>query len=231
MAVRDHRSSQEPRCLRDDPDGRWNSCADCDPSSRGGLGDGPLRLGPGRLRITKRPPPAPLGRLTTVAVLVALVALAFCGEVAAYPPSVAAPVTSWSRVRLVAGPQDSFPVRVTPMPTASPSVRPERSTALARPTQQPRSVSVATSRLAGTATWFATGPDGMFAAAGPRLRAALGLHWRGQVVTVCADVCIRVTLDDWCACQPDTRLIDLSDQAFRLLAPLSRGVISVTLSW
>jgi hypothetical protein len=35
-----------------------------------------------------------------------------------------------------------------------------------------------------------------------------------------------VTLTDWCAC-PDT-LLDLSDDAFRALAPLGKGRITVT---
>jgi hypothetical protein len=65
----------------------------------------------------------------------------------------------------------------------------------------------------------------MYAAAGPRLRAFLG-HWRGQSVTVCAATCIRVILDDWCACPH--RLIDLSAQAFARLAPLSRGILAVS---
>jgi hypothetical protein len=66
----------------------------------------------------------------------------------------------------------------------------------------------------------------MFAAAGPALRVG---HWRGRVVTVCAAVCIRVTLNDWCACRG--RLIDLSDEAFGRLAPLSRGLVRVEVRW
>jgi rare lipoprotein A (peptidoglycan hydrolase) len=70
----------------------------------------------------------------------------------------------------------------------------------------------------------------MYAAAGPLLRKALGPRWRGRRVTVChAGRCVRVTLNDWCLCSKGRRLIDLSDEAFRRLAPLGRGVIDVTI--
>ena len=82
----------------------------------------------------------------------------------------------------------------------------------------------------GWATWHATGRDGMFAAAGPRLRSALGPGWRGNSVQVCAAICIRVTLNDWCRCS-ESRIIDLSDEAFTQLAPLGRGVIQTVVSW
>jgi hypothetical protein len=82
--------------------------------------------------------------------------------------------------------------------------------------------------LRGYATWYRTA--GLVAAAGPALRRALGRGWRGQRVTVCAERCVRVTLADWCACGPRhgrPTLLDLSDDAFARLAPLSRGVIAV----
>jgi rare lipoprotein A (peptidoglycan hydrolase) len=70
----------------------------------------------------------------------------------------------------------------------------------------------------------------MYAAAGPLLRKALGPGWRGRRVTVChAGRCARVTLNDWCLCSKGRRLVDLSDEAFRRLAPLGRGVIDVTI--
>jgi len=80
--------------------------------------------------------------------------------------------------------------------------------------------------LSGIATWYATGPDGLYAAAGPALRQALGPGWRGRSVTVCRSTCIRVKLVDWCACS-GTRVVDLSDEAFRALGPLSRGLLRV----
>jgi rare lipoprotein A (peptidoglycan hydrolase) len=60
----------------------------------------------------------------------------------------------------------------------------------------------------------------------------LGKHWRGSLVDVCAGGrCVQVRLSDWCQCYDGTireRVIDLSDDAFAQLAPLSRGVLVVT---
>ena len=41
--------------------------------------------------------------------------------------------------------------------------------------------------VSGQATWYATGPGAGDAAAGPALRQALGKHWRGTLVQVCAE--------------------------------------------
>jgi rare lipoprotein A (peptidoglycan hydrolase) len=82
----------------------------------------------------------------------------------------------------------------------------------------------------GYATWY-DAPSKHDAAAGPLLRERLG-DWRGRWVTVSSggkNVTVRLT--DWCACgsrHGSPTLIDLDDQAFRELAPLSRGVIRVT---
>lgn len=83
--------------------------------------------------------------------------------------------------------------------------------------------------LRGRASWYAA--DGLIAAAGPALREALGAGWRGTRVTVCASGCVTVVLSDWCQCYRGTdreRVIDLSDDAFRRLAPLSAGLVRVT---
>lgn len=77
----------------------------------------------------------------------------------------------------------------------------------------------------GTASWYDNGP-GLYAAAGPALRVG---DWRGRTVTVCADSCVTLKLVDWCACPH--RVIDLSADAFRQLAPLSRGLVHVVVSW
>jgi rare lipoprotein A (peptidoglycan hydrolase) len=79
--------------------------------------------------------------------------------------------------------------------------------------------------VTGTATWYATGPGAGHAAAGPALRTG---DWRGRHVTVCATRCVTVVLDDWCAC-PD-RVIDLAAADFAELAPLSQGVLTVTIT-
>jgi len=92
---------------------------------------------------------------------------------------------------------------------------------------------IGTVLLGGWATWFDDGP-GLYAAAGPVLRDVLGEDWRGQRVTVCADACVRVVLSDWCACgerHGDPTLLDLSPAAFRRLAPLSAGVVRVSIEY
>jgi hypothetical protein len=80
----------------------------------------------------------------------------------------------------------------------------------------------------GVASWYAA--PGSVAAAGPALRRALG-HWRGQLVTVISRDGNRVTvrLTDWCGC-PHGRVIDLSDPAFAVLAPLPVGIVRVTVA-
>jgi hypothetical protein len=79
--------------------------------------------------------------------------------------------------------------------------------------------------LRGTATWFRS-PAGV-SAAGPALRAALP-GWRGTSVRVChADRCIVTVLGDFMRAD---RLIDLDDDAFAALAPLSVGVLAVVLT-
>ena len=78
----------------------------------------------------------------------------------------------------------------------------------------------------GTATWYRYVPGG--AAAGPRLRSALGPAWRGRLVTVRANGrSVRVKLSDY---MPSGRLIDLDAASFAVLAPLSAGVLRVTVT-
>lgn len=67
-----------------------------------------------------------------------------------------------------------------------------------------------------------------YAAAGPALRSALGVGWRGRSVTVASGPHrVTVRLVDWCSC-PGGRLLDLYSSAFRRLAPLSVGVLPAT---
>jgi rare lipoprotein A (peptidoglycan hydrolase) len=63
------------------------------------------------------------------------------------------------------------------------------------------------------------------------LRQWLGPKWRGTLISVgtgngTSRTTVRVRLSDWCACGHG-RLIDLSDDAFAQLAPLSKGIIGV----
>jgi hypothetical protein len=78
--------------------------------------------------------------------------------------------------------------------------------------------------IPGTASWYPA--RGYVAAAGPALRTG---DWRGRLVVVSANGrSVPVTLSDWCACP--RRLIDLSDDAFARLAPLSRGLVLVRIT-
>lgn len=84
-----------------------------------------------------------------------------------------------------------------------------------------------TALLSGNATWY-DAPSEYDAAAGPALRVG---DWRGSWVRVVSgDAEVLVRLTDWCACgDRDGRdtLLDLDDEAFARLAPLSAGVIEV----
>ena len=90
-----------------------------------------------------------------------------------------------------------------------------------------RPASVLTPPLTGIASWFASPAN--VSAAGPALRAALGSGWRGRQVSVRAGRrCVSTILGDWMAAD---RLIDLDDDVFARLAPLSQGLQEVTISW
>lgn len=105
---------------------------------------------------------------------------------------------------------------------------------VARP-DQPSHTDRSAGTVRGTASWYcghgsactrgyAGGP---FAAAGPSLRVG---DWRGRSVLVRAGSHeVRVTLIDWCACPH--RTLDLYSDAFSRLAPLSRGLVKVTVTW
>ena len=80
----------------------------------------------------------------------------------------------------------------------------------------------------GTASWYDVGP-GLYAAV-PSYR----FGDQTYPLNVCAgERCVQVTVRDHCSCFVGTsreRVIDLSADAFRRLAPLSRGLVRVTLS-
>jgi hypothetical protein len=70
------------------------------------------------------------------------------------------------------------------------------------------------------------------AAAGPRLRAMLGSHWRGRYVTVRYGAKhIRVRLTDYCVCRSSV-VIDLDTRDFNRLRPPAWlwGVARVTVA-
>jgi len=152
------------------------------------------------------------------------------GAVSRQPSSVAsesrdigatAPPTAGPFPRLARWPVE--PVERPSPPTPSAAVEPTGARSEpSRPARSGHSVS-------GWATWYATGPDCLCAAAGPALRVG---DWRGRWVTV--NGWLRVRLIDWCACGPRKGIptvIDLSDEAFSQVAPLGRGVVAVKVSW
>ena len=86
-----------------------------------------------------------------------------------------------------------------------------------------------------------TGGFDAYAAAGPKLRIAMGggaavtapQPWRGKIVTVCGVVCRRVKLIDWCQChwkKPGEKLIDLYYDVFKVVSGRS-GVTKVKVMW
>lgn len=91
--------------------------------------------------------------------------------------------------------------------------------------------------MSGVARWHGTGRDGWYAAAGCRLRQAIGPDWRGRYVLVAVGRrAIEVRLNDAIGRLENGKcsrtLIDLSDEAFAELRPLSTGVIrGVTVGW
>jgi len=126
--------------------------------------------------------------------------------------------------RGVSAVRNRLAVRLPANPPRAVMVAPER-------VGQPRAV-----RLSGTASWYCghgsactSGyPGGLYAAAGPALRVG---QWRERRVRVIlGGQSVVVELIDWCAC-PNGRLLDLYSTAFDRLAPLSRGVLTVTVEW
>jgi hypothetical protein len=97
---------------------------------------------------------------------------------------------------------------------------------------------VTTHAVSGRASWYCragvspctnTQPDvggfDAYAAAGPKLRAAIGPSWRGSIVWVDG---IRVKLIDWCQCyrgEPQEKLLDLYFDVY------ARTGTAVTIRW
>lgn len=97
---------------------------------------------------------------------------------------------------------------------------------------------VTTHHISGAASWYCRAgaspctsgyPDGggidAYAAAGPRLRAALGSSWRGRIVYVDG---MRVKLIDWCQCHAGESSEKLLDLYYDVYARVGG---SVTVRW
>ena len=137
-------------------------------------------------------------------------------------------------------------VRPTPLPPVRLArAEPLRAAPSRPPIHVPEPPVIVVSRLPGLlgvaqgeASWYcghgspctAGHPGGLYAAAGPALR--VGGDWRGRYVRVVGGDgrMVHVQLID-CNCGPDANLIDLYSDAFERLAPLSRGVLTVEVSW
>lgn len=130
------------------------------------------------------------------------------------------------------------PVVLDPMPPPSaPAPRPQPSVRAAKPIVV-AIVPKTTHAISGAASWYcragaspctANHPDDggldAYAAAGPRLRAAIGSSWRDTIVYVDG---LRVQLIDWCQCyegESNEKLLDLYYDVF------ARTGSSVTVRW
>jgi hypothetical protein len=128
------------------------------------------------------------------------------------PPS---PEPSFAPVPTMPGEVRTVPSAPALLATPTPHPTP-------KPTSRPTSVPVARGHVrTGTATWYAA--NGLIAA-------VPGWHWGDRpyrVLVTYGGRSVIVTVQD-CLCGRTDRLIDLSDDAFRRLAPLSVGVIRVS---
>lgn len=126
------------------------------------------------------------------------------------------------------------PLAPTPVVSPRPAVR-----SSAPPTSKPGStprggIGTAVGSVKGTATFYAYHPGQ--AAAGARLRDAIGPNWRGRLVEVRYGKRkpIYVVLTDFESSKIRGRTIDLDDSDFATLAGpgwYQRGVLSVTVTW
>ena len=158
--------------------------------------------------------------------------------VAASPSSVERDTAGWPTgapdaslprpARIVGRAPSGPPASGAPLSTARPDT-PRPAAAPIRPVSLRVTASGTGHSISGIATWYRWRIGQ--AAAGPRLRAYIGPRWRGTLVVVStATRSIRVRLSDFCGC-PRGRVIDLDYRSFARLAPLSRGIVSVKVTW
>ena len=127
-------------------------------------------------------------------------------------------------------------VFLDPVFATAPPERAQPSIAAAKPVVVPVAPKT-THALKGAASWYCRAgvsictsgyPDGggvdAYAAAGPKLRAALG-DWRGRIVYVDG---IRVKLIDWCQCHEGESIEKLLDLYYDVF---DRTGSSVTIRW
>jgi hypothetical protein len=123
------------------------------------------------------------------------------------------------------------PSSVSPVERARPALPAPRAIVVTPPPKYTHSLSGPASYYcyAGSSPCTSGYPDGggfqAYAAAGPKLRAAIGSNWRGKVVSVDG---IRVKLIDWCQCykgESNEKLLDLYHDVF------ARTGSHVTIRW
>ena len=134
------------------------------------------------------------------------------------------------------------PIPPIPEPTYVPQHAPHpiaiqvpKSTTEPKPKSEPAIINFNSHSISGLASWYCLPgrsicthgypASGAYAAAGPRLRAAIGPNWRGRVVRVNG---VAVRLIDWCQCYRGERyekLLDLYHSVF------IRTGSKVTITW
>lgn len=127
-----------------------------------------------------------------------------------------------------------------PRPTPRPEVTTRPHRVVVAPRRSPKKVlPVSGTSISGLASWYCQpsrsictsgySSSGMYAAAGPKLRAAIGRSWRGRRIVVCNHTtCRNLTLIDWCQCHRGTsieKVIDLYHAAWTSLEAPTRVVI------
>lgn len=164
--------------------------------------------------------PDPLGRMTPDGLVpVPTPDVAGGSEAPRRSPGASAVLVEGPTSRITSSPS---PTRTRPVATPKP-----RPAATPRP-RTSRSVSGTATWLCGKRCTIGYPPGSMVAAAGSELQVG---NWRGRWVTVTSGGnAVRVRLVDSCLCRGN-RIIDLYVAAFSRLAPTSRGVIPVRVSW
>ncbi len=112
-----------------------------------------------------------------------------------------------------------------PAPVTPPTVAPQAPVTTTTPPPAPTTTTtVAADTAMGIATWYAAAPPGRCAS--PWLPKGITLTVRD----IASGVTITCLVDDREADNPG-RVVDLSPSGFEAMAPLSQGVVQVTVSW
>lgn len=132
--------------------------------------------------------------------------------------AVVAPTTEAPAPVVTEAPAEQLP-HEEPEPTPEPELEP------LKPLEEPEPEPAYPQQSGYTASWFGTGRNGYYAARGE------GSPFpRGAELLVChGDACVNVIVNDFCVGCGSGKL-DLSDEAFSALSPLSVGIIDITVA-